>query len=127
MKKPAADDFEKFDREFKAASKRAGKQQFLVPYFIASHPGSALDAMIDLAVFLKRNRLSARPGAGFHSQPLRRRGLHVSHRARPVHQEAGLRRQAPARSQAAAGPDAVLQARELFRRAQASSKPAGRT
>jgi uncharacterized radical SAM protein YgiQ len=55
MKKPAADDFEKFDREFKAASKRAGKQQFLVPYFIASHPGSSLDSMIDLAVFLKRN------------------------------------------------------------------------
>ena len=32
-----------------------GKKQYLVPYFIASHPGSDLDAMIDLAVFLKRN------------------------------------------------------------------------
>ena len=55
MKKPGIDDFQKFDQEFQAASKRAGKQQFLVPYFIASHPGSTLDAMIDLAVFLKRN------------------------------------------------------------------------
>jgi uncharacterized radical SAM protein YgiQ len=55
MKKPSADDFEKFGREFEGASKRAGKQQFLVPYFIASHPGSTLDSMIELAVFLKRN------------------------------------------------------------------------
>ena len=36
-------------------SKQAGKKQYLVPYFIASHPGSDLDAMIDLALFLKRN------------------------------------------------------------------------
>jgi radical SAM superfamily enzyme YgiQ (UPF0313 family) len=55
MKKPSVDDFEKFDREFKAASKAAGKTQYLVPYFIASHPGSTLDSMIDLALFLKRN------------------------------------------------------------------------
>lgn len=55
MKKPGSDDFEKFDREFKQASKRAGKKQYLVPYFIASHPGSSLDSMIDLALFLKRN------------------------------------------------------------------------
>jgi uncharacterized radical SAM protein YgiQ len=55
MKKPGADDFEQFDRQFKQASLRAGKKQFLVPYFIASHPGSSLDSMIDLAVFLKRN------------------------------------------------------------------------
>ncbi len=55
MKKPGADDFEKFDAEFQKASKRAGKKQFLVPYFIASHPGSTLDSMIDLALFLKRN------------------------------------------------------------------------
>ncbi len=55
MKKPATDDFEKFDRAFQQASKNAGKKQFLVPYFIASHPGSTLDSMIDLALFLKRN------------------------------------------------------------------------
>ena len=40
---------------FQKASKAAGKKQFVVPYFIASHPGSDLNAMIDLAVFLKRN------------------------------------------------------------------------
>jgi len=55
MKKPANDDFLEFDKEFKKASKKAGKKQYLVPYFIASHPGSDLDAMIELALFLKRN------------------------------------------------------------------------
>ena len=55
MKKPANDDFEEFAHEFQKASKAAGKKQFLVPYFIASHPGSDLDAMIELALFLKRN------------------------------------------------------------------------
>ena len=55
MKKPSADDYVAFDREFKAASRRVGKKQYTVPYFIASHPGSGLEQMIDLAVFLKRN------------------------------------------------------------------------
>jgi len=55
MKKPSADDFVEFDKAFKAASRRVGKRQYTVPYFIASHPGSGLDEMIELAVFLKRN------------------------------------------------------------------------
>ncbi len=55
MKKPGASDFVSFDHEFKEASRAAGKAQYLIPYYIASHPGSGLDAMIDLALFLKRN------------------------------------------------------------------------
>ncbi len=55
MRKPANDDFEHFTDEFRQASKAAGKKQYIVPYFIASHPGSDLQAMIDLALFLKRN------------------------------------------------------------------------
>ncbi len=55
MRKPSNDDFEQFTEVFKRESKRAGKQQFIVPYFIASHPASDLDAMINLAVFLKQN------------------------------------------------------------------------
>jgi radical SAM superfamily enzyme YgiQ (UPF0313 family) len=56
MKKPDIDNFGGFARQFKKASEHAGKpKQFLVPYFIASHPGSDLKAMIDLAVYLKRN------------------------------------------------------------------------
>jgi len=55
MRKPANDDFEEFTEVFNRESKRAGKQQYIVPYFIASHPASDLDAMINLAVFLKAN------------------------------------------------------------------------
>ena len=55
MKKPEINDYQGFDDAFKAASQRAGKAQYTVPYFIASHPGSDLDAMIGLALFLKRN------------------------------------------------------------------------
>jgi radical SAM superfamily enzyme YgiQ (UPF0313 family) len=55
MRKPCTDDFEKFAESFQRESKKAGKPQYLVPYFISAHPGSDLDAMIDLAVFLKRS------------------------------------------------------------------------
>jgi uncharacterized radical SAM protein YgiQ len=56
MKKPDNVNFEGFAAQFKKASAAAGKpKQYIVPYYIASHPGSDLHAMIDLAVFLKRN------------------------------------------------------------------------
>jgi uncharacterized radical SAM protein YgiQ len=55
MRKPSVDDFEQFSQVFNDESAKAGKDQYLVPYFIASHPGSDLNAMIDLAVFLKRH------------------------------------------------------------------------
>jgi uncharacterized radical SAM protein YgiQ len=56
MKKPVINDYQSFDQAFQAASGRVGKpKQVTVPYFIASHPGSDLNAMIDLALFLKRN------------------------------------------------------------------------
>lgn len=55
MRKPKNDDFEHFTEVFQKESERVGKKQFIVPYFIASHPGSDVNAMIELALFLKRN------------------------------------------------------------------------
>jgi uncharacterized radical SAM protein YgiQ len=55
MRKPSNDDFEEFTDVFERESARAGKKQYIIPYFIASHPGSDLDAMIHLAVFLKQS------------------------------------------------------------------------
>ena len=55
MKKPEINDYQSFDESFRRASEKAGKRQYTVPYFIASHPGSSLDSMIELALFLKRN------------------------------------------------------------------------
>ena len=55
MRKPSSDDFEKFSEAFHDESAKTGKKQYIIPYYIASHPGSDLNAMIDLALFLKRN------------------------------------------------------------------------
>jgi uncharacterized radical SAM protein YgiQ len=54
MRKPTIEGFEAFAERFADLSRKAGKRQYLVPYFIAGHPGCGLDAMIRLAVFLKR-------------------------------------------------------------------------
>ncbi|MFM8271892.1 MAG: YgiQ family radical SAM protein [Gemmata sp.] len=56
MKKPGIDNFGAFAEQFRQASADAGKpKQQIVPYFIASHPGSDLAEMIDLALYLKQN------------------------------------------------------------------------
>lgn len=56
MKKPSIDNFGVFAEQFRQASADAGKpKQQIVPYFIASHPGSDLAEMIDLALYLKQN------------------------------------------------------------------------
>jgi radical SAM superfamily enzyme YgiQ (UPF0313 family) len=54
MKRHGPEEFVEFGKLFKQESKAAGKDQYLVPYFISSHPGSDLEAMIELAIFLKR-------------------------------------------------------------------------
>ncbi|MGQ0553642.1 MAG: YgiQ family radical SAM protein [Planctomycetota bacterium] len=53
MKKPPQESFEAFAAGFQKASREVGKEQYLVPYFIAGHPGSDLSDMIELALFLK--------------------------------------------------------------------------
>jgi radical SAM superfamily enzyme YgiQ (UPF0313 family) len=57
MNKPPIGDFEAFARQFEQAAAAAGKKEFLVPYFIAGHPGCDLRAMIELALYLKRHGL----------------------------------------------------------------------
>jgi len=54
MRKPTIEVFEKFASEFKKASKKAGKEQYLLPYMMAGHPGSTLETMIDVALYLKK-------------------------------------------------------------------------
>ncbi len=70
MKKPAQHTFEEFAERFEAASKRAGKEQYLVPYFIASHPGSTVEDMIELAVFLKQRGYRPRQVQDFIPAPM---------------------------------------------------------
>jgi uncharacterized radical SAM protein YgiQ len=70
MKKPSHREFEEFAGKFKRASERAGKEQYLVPYFIASHPGSRVEDMIELAVFLKKHGYRPRQVQDFIPAPM---------------------------------------------------------
>jgi uncharacterized radical SAM protein YgiQ len=56
MKKPGVDSFERFRRDFARYSRKAGKEQYLVPYFISSHPGATLEHAVELMEYLVRNR-----------------------------------------------------------------------
>jgi uncharacterized radical SAM protein YgiQ len=57
MKKPSVEVFKEFANKFLAESKKAGKEQYLVLYFISAHPGSTLEDMAELAVFLKERNI----------------------------------------------------------------------
>ena len=57
MRKPGAALFKTFLEQFRAANRRLGLRQGVVPYFIAGHPGSTLQELVDVALFLKRERL----------------------------------------------------------------------
>ena len=56
MLKPGIEVFDRFDTLFKRLSKKGGKEQYLIPYFIAGHPGTTDTDMVNLAVWLKRHR-----------------------------------------------------------------------
>ncbi|MFP6655670.1 MAG: DUF3362 domain-containing protein, partial [Myxococcota bacterium] len=70
MKKPGRKGFEIFAERLAGASKRAGKEQYLVPYFIASHPGSDVEDMIELAIFLKQRGYRPRQVQDFIPAPM---------------------------------------------------------
>src|SRR5207244_9371261 len=55
MMKPGIGSYDKFKRMFEKYSKEAGKEQYLIPYFIAAHPGTTDEDMMNLALWLKRN------------------------------------------------------------------------
>ncbi|HET6581781.1 MAG TPA: YgiQ family radical SAM protein [Nannocystaceae bacterium] len=56
MMKPGVGAYERFKELFELYSKKAGKEQYLIPYFIAAHPGTRDEDMLELALWLKRNK-----------------------------------------------------------------------
>ncbi len=70
MKKPGIEHYERFAQAFCQASERAGKEQYLVPYFITGHPGSTLADTVELALYLKRNKLRPRQVQDFIPTPM---------------------------------------------------------
>ncbi len=70
MKKPGIEHYERFTQSFCQASEAAGKEQYLVPYFITGHPGSTLADTIELALYLKRQNLRPRQIQDFIPTPM---------------------------------------------------------
>jgi uncharacterized radical SAM protein YgiQ len=55
MMKPGMGAYDRFKEMFERFSKEAGKEQYLIPYFIAAHPGTTDEDMLNLALWLKKN------------------------------------------------------------------------
>jgi len=55
MMKPGVGSYYRFKQMFEEYSKKAGKKQYLIPYFIAAHPGTRDEDMLELALWLKQN------------------------------------------------------------------------
>jgi uncharacterized radical SAM protein YgiQ len=59
MMKPGIGTYDRFKAMFEKYSRAAGKEQYLIPYFIAAHPGTTDEDMLQLALWLKRNGFRA--------------------------------------------------------------------
>jgi uncharacterized radical SAM protein YgiQ len=70
MKKPRVDSFERLRRDFARYSGEAGKEQYLVPYFISSHPGATLEHAVELMEYLVENRWKPQQVQDFMPTPM---------------------------------------------------------
>ncbi len=70
MMKPGIGAYDEFKEMFEKFTKKAGKQQFLIPYFIAAHPGTTDTDMMNLALWLKSNGFRADQVQNFYPSPM---------------------------------------------------------
>ncbi len=70
MMKPGMDSYYEFQKLFERFSKEAGKQQFLIPYFISAHPGTSDEDMLNLALWLKGHGFRADQVQNFYPSPM---------------------------------------------------------
>ncbi len=70
MMKPDMSSYDKFKVMFDKYSKLAGKEQYLIPYFIAAHPGTSDKDMMNLAMWLKGNSFRADQVQAFYPSPM---------------------------------------------------------
>jgi uncharacterized radical SAM protein YgiQ len=70
MMKPGIGSYDRFKQLFDKFSAEAGKQQFLIPYFIAAHPGTSDEDMMHLALWLKKNGFRADQVQTFYPSPM---------------------------------------------------------
>ena len=70
MMKPGIGSYDRFKELFEKYSKKAGKEQYLIPYFIAAHPGTTDEDMMNLALWLKKNGFRADQVQNFYPSPM---------------------------------------------------------
>ena len=70
MMKPGIGSYDRFKQLFDKFSAEAGKKQYLIPYFIAAHPGTSDEDMMHLAIWLKRNGFRADQVQTFYPGPM---------------------------------------------------------
>ena len=70
MMKPGIGSYDRFKELFDRYSKEAGKEQYLIPYFIAAHPGTSDEDMLELALWLKRSGFRADQVQAFLPSPM---------------------------------------------------------
>ena len=70
MMKPGMGAYDRFKQLFEQFSEEAGKKQYLIPYFIAAHPGTTDEDMMHLAIWLKRNGFKADQVQTFYPSPM---------------------------------------------------------
>jgi uncharacterized radical SAM protein YgiQ len=70
MMKPGIGSYDRFKQMFEKYTKEAGKEQYLIPYFIAAHPGTTDEDMMNLALWLKRNGFRADQVQAFYPSPM---------------------------------------------------------
>ena len=70
MMKPGMGTYDRFKQMFDKYSKEAGKEQYLIPYFISAHPGTTDEDMINLAVWLKQNEFRVDQVQNFYPSPM---------------------------------------------------------
>ncbi len=70
MMKPGIGSYDRFKQRFEQDSAEAGKKQYLIPYFIAAHPGTTDEDMMNLAIWLKRNGFKADQVQTFYPSPM---------------------------------------------------------
>ena len=70
MMKPTIAHYEDFKKLFEQFSAEAGKKQYLIPYFIAAHPGSRDEDMLQLALWLKQNKFKPDQVQTFYPSPM---------------------------------------------------------
>ncbi|MDD2770055.1 MAG: YgiQ family radical SAM protein [Methylococcus sp.] len=85
MMKPGIGTYDRFKAMFDQYSREAGKEQYLIPYFIAAHPGTSDEDMLNLALWLKKNGFRADQVQAFLPSPMAVATAMYHSRKNPLH------------------------------------------